>query len=83
MRRGGDISLVDVESTLGVKVYKTVPNSYLAVSSSVNQGVPIIKISKNDVVTKALQEVAENLVEGAKAKKSGWFDNLLHHASFL
>ena len=81
--KGGDISLVDVESTLGVKVYKTVPNSYLAVSSSVNQGVPIIKISKNDVVTKALQEVAENLVEGTKAKKSGWFDNLLHHASFL
>jgi len=66
-----------------MKVYKTIPNSYLAVSASVNQGVPIVKISKHDAVTKALQEVAESLVEGAKAKKSGWLDTLLHHASLL
>jgi pilus assembly protein CpaE len=79
--KGGDIRLVDVEAALGVKVYKTIPNSYLAVSASVNQGVPIVKIAKHDAVTKALQEVAESLVEGSKAKKSGWLDNFLHHAS--
>jgi len=81
--KGGDIRLVDVETALGMKVYKTIPNSYLAVSASVNQGVPIMKIAKNDTVTKALQEIAANLVEGAKAKKSGWLDNLLHHSSLL
>jgi len=81
--KGGDIRLIDVETALGMKVYKTIPNSYLAVSASVNQGVPIVKISKHDAVTKALQEVAESLVEGAKAKKSGWLDTLLHHASLL
>lgn len=81
--KGGDIRLADVEAALGMKVYKTIPNSYLAVSASVNQGVPIMKIAKNDAVTKALQEVAASLVEGAKAKKPGWFDSLLHHASLI
>jgi len=81
--KGGDIRLIDVETALGMKVYKTIPNSYVAVSASVNQGVPIVKIAKHDAVTKALQEVAESLVEGSKAKKSGWLDTLLHHASLL
>ncbi|MDO9151919.1 MAG: AAA family ATPase [Methylotenera sp.] len=81
--KGGDIRLVDVETALDMKVFKTIPNSYQAVSASVNQGVPIIQIAKSDPVTKALQEVAENLVEGAKAKKSSWLDSLLHHASLF
>jgi len=81
--KGGDIRLIDVETALGMKVYKTIPNSYLAVSASVNQGVPIMKVAKNDAVTKALQEVAESLVEVSKAKKTGWLENLLHHASLF
>lgn len=80
--KGGDIRLSDVEIALGMKVFKTIPNSYQAVSASVNQGVPIMEIAKNDVVTKALQEVSQNLVEGAKAKKSGWLDSLLHASLF-
>jgi len=81
--KGGDIRLIDVETALGMKVYKTIPNSYEAVSASVNQGVPIIRVAKHDAVTKALQEVTESLVEGTTAKKSGWLDSLLHHASLL
>lgn len=76
--KGGDIRLVDVESTLGMKVFKTIPNSYDAVSSSVNQGIPIIKIDKNDSVTKAIQEIAKTLTAETSVKKSGWLDHLLH-----
>jgi pilus assembly protein CpaE len=79
--KGGDIRLSDVETALGTNVFKTIPNSYQAVSASVNQGVPMMEIAKHDVVTKALQEVADSLIEGEKAKKSSWLDNLLHHAS--
>jgi pilus assembly protein CpaE len=75
---GGDIRLEDVEATLGMKVFKTVPNSYEAVSASVNQGVPIMNIDKYDPVTKALQEVAQKLIEGPQAGKSGWLSQLLH-----
>lgn len=78
--KGGDIRLEDVEATLGMKVYKTIPNSYEAVSASVNQGVPLMKIAKHDPVTKALQEVALKLTEGSQTKKNGWLAGLLHHA---
>lgn len=78
--KGGDIRLEDVEATLGMKVFKTIPNSYEAVSASVNQGVPIMKIAKHDPVTKALQEVAQKLTEGSQTIKNSWLANLLHHA---
>jgi pilus assembly protein CpaE len=78
--KGGDIRLEDVEATLGMKVFKSIPNSYEAVSASVNQGVPIMKIARHDPVTKALQEVAQKLTEGSHTKKNGWLASLLHHA---
>lgn len=76
----GDIRLGDVERTLGVKVFKTIPNSYLAVSASVNQGVPMMQISAHDPVTKALQAIAQELVGEESVKRSGWLRNLLHAA---
>lgn len=77
---GSDISLQDVERTLGVKVFRTIPNSYSAVSASVNQGVPIMRISAHDPVTKALQGIAQDLSGESTAKRSGWLRNLLHAA---
>lgn len=76
----GDIRLEDVERTLGVKVFKTIPNSYLAVSASVNQGVPMMQISAHDPVTRALQAIAQELVGEESVKRSGWLRNLLHAA---
>lgn len=77
---GGDIRLEDVERTLGVKVFKTIPNSYSAVSASVNQGMPIMQISVHDPVTKALQDIAQGLVGEVSVKRNGWLRNLLHAA---
>jgi pilus assembly protein CpaE len=76
--KGGDILLEDVESALGIKVFKTVPNSYEAVSTSVNQGIPIYKIARHDKVTKALEEMAHELADVPQAEKSGWLSHLLH-----
>lgn len=78
--KGGDIQLEDVETTLSMQVFKTIPNSYESVSASVNQGVPIMKIAKNDLVTRALQDVADFLITGPQVKKSSWLANLLQHA---
>ena len=78
--KGGDIHLEDVERTLGVKVFKTVPNSFAAVSASVNQGVPMMQIASRDPVTKALQEMAQELAGGEQVKKSGWLSNFLRPA---
>jgi len=78
--KGGEIQLEDVERTLGMKVFKTVPNSFKAVFTSVNQGVPIMKVASHDPVTKALQELAQELMGSAPARKGGWLAHLLHHA---
>ena len=79
--KGGEIRLADVEMALGIKVFKTIPNSYAAVSASVNQGVPIMEIAKHDTVTKALQEITQSFVQSPQAKKVGWLGSLLNHTS--
>lgn len=76
--KGGDILLEDVESALGIKVFKTIPNSYEAVSTSVNQGIPIYQIARHDKVTKALEEMAHELVDTPQAEKGSWLSHLLH-----
>ena len=74
--KSADIDVRDVEATLDMKVYEEIPNSYATVSASVNQGVPIMKISKHDAVTKCLEEMAEKLTEKPGAKETGWFGKL-------
>lgn len=77
-QKGVDIQLEDVSSALGMPISNTIPNSYEAVSTSVNQGIPIFKIARHDPVTKALIEMADNLVQAGHAKKSGWLSHIFH-----
>ncbi|MDD5329661.1 MAG: AAA family ATPase [Sulfuricella sp.] len=79
-QKGGDISLKDIEHTLGMDVYKTVPNSFDAVAASVNQGVPVTKLVKNNPVSKSIQELAQTLVEEQDGKTDGWWSRLVHRA---
>lgn len=74
--KSGDIDVRDVEATLDMKVYEEIPNSYATVSASVNQGVPIMKISKHDAVTKSLEEMVQKLTDIPGEKHTGWFGNL-------
>lgn len=77
--RRGDIQLSDVERTLNTKVKITIPNSYEAVSASVNQGVPILKMAKNDPVSKILLKVAHDL-EHVEAEEGSWLSHLFGKA---
>lgn len=76
--KGGDVRLEDVERTLGMPVFKTLPNSFKAVATSVNQGVPICKLAPNNPVTRGVQEVGRSLVQEGHAEGS-WWGNLLQH----
>lgn len=78
--KGGDIQLNDVERTLGIGVYRTIPNSYRAVSLSVNQGIPVAKIAPNDPVTKALLELAGDLEDGKPHSAGGFLTRLFGHS---
>ncbi len=77
--KGGDIQLEDVERTLDMKVFAVFPNSYEAVSASVNQGVPIVKMSKKDPVSKALLKLAQDLDQQG-AHQGGWLGHLFGHS---
>jgi len=77
--KGGSIGLNDVESALGIKIYETIPNSYESVSSSVNQGVPILRVAKNDSVSKALGVFVQRLLGVSEENKEGWISRIFHH----
>lgn len=77
--KGGDIQLADVEHTLGMKVMVTFPNSFEAVSASVNQGVPILKMAPRDPVSKILLKLGNDL-EKIKIKERSWLGHLFGRA---
>lgn len=75
--READITLKDVQNTLGMPVYRTVPNSYQNVATSVNQGIPIAKLAPRDPVTKTLMEMAAALQQkGNITQQKGWLSSL-------
>ncbi len=77
-----EIRQKDLESAYGRPIYRTIPNHYDAAAASVNQGVPILKLSKTSPISKALQEFAATLSgqpEGAGAG-SGWLARVFQRA---
>lgn len=77
----GDISLADVERTTLLKVQRTIPNSHLMVSASVNQGVPMLELAPRDAVTRALQDWAQELAPVTVQPGKGWLQGLLKSSS--
>ncbi len=76
LEKGGDITVSNAESALGLKAFRTIPNSYAAVAASVNQGVPIAKLAPRDPVSRALEEMASELAPSARpVVKRGFFFN--------
>jgi pilus assembly protein CpaE len=73
----GEITLDDVEKTVGLKVFRTIPNRFASVAASINQGVPIVKLAPRDPVSKALEALAHDLVHGT-GEHHGWLKGLLH-----
>jgi pilus assembly protein CpaE len=75
--KGGEITLADLETSTGASVYKTIPNSYRAVATSVNQGVSIIKLARNDPVSRSLNELVLSVAPAAARAESGWLSKML------
>jgi pilus assembly protein CpaE len=74
--KSGDIRLRDVEDAFGVKDVRTIPNHYEAAATSVNQGVPILKLAKGNPISKALQEFAHALSGDADATSTRWLSRV-------
>jgi pilus assembly protein CpaE len=77
-QKGGDISLDDLKRTLTLDQLITLPNEYEVVASSVNQGIPVERLSPNSPITRALRGVAEAIAPpDPKSRPSGWLSGLL------
>jgi pilus assembly protein CpaE len=63
--KNADITLTDIENTLDLKIFKTVPNDYDVVTRAVNQGIAAIKLARRSPVAKSLQEIAHELSQSA------------------
>ena len=57
-----DIKLTDAEKVLNTKAYQIVPNAYADAKTSINKGKPLISCFPQSPVTKAMGELARQLV---------------------
>ncbi len=74
-RKDGDVALESLEQTLGVHGIVTVPNHFVSVSTSVNQGVPIERLAPSNPVVRALAGIARTVAPVEEVKKN-WYSNL-------
>ena len=56
-----------------------IPNDYLNASASVNQGASILELAPASPVSKAMREIADELV-GVASGRENWFRRLLRRA---
>jgi len=74
--KNGDITLDSLQHTLGVQRVATVPNHFAGVSASVNQGVPIGKLARNNPVSRALVDLTQRIAPVEKGKRDSWFSTI-------
>ncbi len=63
-----DIKLADAEKILNTKAYQTVPNAYADARTSINRGEPLISCYPKSPVTKAMDELARQLMQEETVK---------------
>jgi len=76
--KSSKLKLTDVINAIGSSVAVTIPNEYIAVTDSVNQGVNIYSLYKSNSVTKSLIGMAEKITStqvGEKGLMARFFGN--------
>ena len=58
-----EITIDDVEDALGHEVFWKIPNSYFAVMSAINKGVPVSSIAPNSTIDDSFTELAAKLTD--------------------
>jgi pilus assembly protein CpaE len=74
--KGGKLRLQDLHSALGAEVVHTIPNDYVAVTDSVNQGVPVLQLSRSSAAARSLSELVELVTARRIPESKGLFDRL-------
>jgi pilus assembly protein CpaE len=78
--KGGPVRLEDLEHAMGLPVFKTMPNDFGLASSSINQGIPIIKLAKHSGVAHAIRDLAGVFVTTEAESSRSWLSRMLRRA---
>ncbi|WP_332876040.1 AAA family ATPase [Massilia sp. S19_KUP03_FR1] len=78
--KGGKLRLQDLHAALGAEVLHTIPNDYLAVTDSVNQGVPVLQLARTSAAARSLAELVELITERRVQESRGLFERLFGRA---
>jgi pilus assembly protein CpaE len=74
--KGGKLRLQDLHSALGAEVVHTIPNDYVAVTDSVNQGVPVLQLSRSSAAARSMSDLVELVTARRVPESKGLFDRL-------
>lgn len=74
--KGGKLRLQDLHAALGCEVVHTFPNDYIAVTDSVNQGVPVLQLSRSSSAARSLAELVELVTSHRVQENRGLLDRL-------
>jgi len=74
--KGGKLRLSELEQALGADVLHAVPNDYISATDSVNQGIPVLQLSRTSAVARSLGELVELVTERRIAESRGLFERL-------
>jgi pilus assembly protein CpaE len=69
-----DIDAVNIESTIGIRVSRSVPTETQAVVQAVNQGVPLSTIQSHNAVVRSLRELIVDELQLQAPKRKGWLN---------
>lgn len=75
------IKLADVEKATMLKIGRTIPNSHMAVTASINEGVPLLEMAPRDPVARALHDWAQEIAPAPVGKSKGWLQGLMKFSS--
>jgi pilus assembly protein CpaE len=76
-QKNGHVKLQDLEAACGTPIWRLVPNHFETAAASVNQGIPVLKLSAKDPIAKALKGLARSLAGEAAPAPAGWLARLL------
>jgi pilus assembly protein CpaE len=74
--KGGKLRLQDLQAALGAELLHTIPNDYMAVTDSVNQGVPVLQLSRSSAVARSLAELVDLVTTRRVTENKGLFDRI-------
>jgi pilus assembly protein CpaE len=78
--KGGKLRLMDLEQALGAEVMHTVPNDYVSATDSVNQGIPVLQLSRSSAVARSLADLVELVTARRVSESKGLFNRLFGRA---